>query len=199
MERDRVSIAVWRQNEPIALELAVIDSAIDGFALQGDVVVASNPMRVSYDIAVTEAWETTNVSIEVKPGLGPTRRIELRSSAMRRWSVHRSTESEWSSLPELDGLIDIDLGCTPATNLLPIRRLNLAIGESMNTTAVWVTFPSLDIAPLPQRYTRLGDREYLYESFLSGFRANLIVDAFGVVDRYSDIWIRLKHETERVL
>ena len=189
----RVSTAIWKQSGPSAFEFATIDRTDGGHLLAGDIVVGDNndALAIAYSIIVNSLWETANVQITTKEGTEAERRIELLPDSDRRWSARRSNDGDWSRLPEYDGLIDIDLGCTPATNLLPIRRFNLAIGESAETTAVWVMFPSLELEPLAQRYTRLSEREYLYESFLSGFKANLRVDEFGVVDRYSDIWTRL--------
>ena len=53
----------------------------------------------------------------------------------RRW---------WSAGAELvafRGCDDVDLGITPVTNTLPIRRLHLAIGETRAVTAAWLQFP----------------------------------------------------------
>jgi hypothetical protein len=188
----RVSTAIWKQSEPKAFEFATIDQTGAGFVLNGDVVVGdnNNELAITYRIAVDRSWETRDVAISTKSGRAPERRLGLRSNSDRRWSIQRAG-GEWTEAPEFDGLIDIDLGCTPATNLLPIRRFDLAIGESAETTAVWVTFPMLDMLRLPQKYTRLDERLYCYESFLNGFTAELHVDDFGVVDRYSDIWTRL--------
>ena len=52
----------------------------------------------------------------------------------------------------------MDLSATPSTNTLPIRRLALDVGASREVRAAWIRFPSCEIAPLPQRYTRLADR-----------------------------------------
>ena len=93
-------------------------------------------------------------------------------------------------LKEFEGLVDVDLQVTPATNTLPIRRLQLGVGESAETDALWVRFPELALERLPQRYTRTGEFRYTYESRGGAFRAELEVDAQGLVVRYGDIWKR---------
>ncbi|HSK19551.1 MAG TPA: putative glycolipid-binding domain-containing protein, partial [Longimicrobiales bacterium] len=90
-----------------------------------------------------------------------------------------------------DGLTDIDLAFTPATNTLPIRRLGLKTGEAAATDAVWVRFPELTIERLPQRYAHIEDHTYRYESRGGSFTADLIVDGQGVVITYGDIWERV--------
>ena len=89
------------------------------------------------------------------------------------------------------GCKDIDLGITPSTNMLPIRRFNLDTGESKDLTAVWVRFPDLSVSPLAQRYTCIDTGTYLYQSIHSGYQARIIVDADGAVIEYPDAWKRL--------
>ena len=84
-------------------------------------------------------------------------------------------------------LVDVDLGVTPATNTLSIRRLGLVSGESREVTAVWVKFPELILERLPQRYTRLSERHYRYES--EDFIAEIETDEVGLVKHYSDGWV----------
>lgn len=92
--------------------------------------------------------------------------------------------------PDLRGCLDVDLGCSPSTNTLPIRRLNLAIGESAEVTAAWVRFPDLSVQPLRQRYTRFASDRYRYESLESDFTADLTVDDLGLVVDYPGGWRR---------
>ena len=59
---------------------------------------------------------------------GTTRRMHL-ACARARWRL------DGRELPDLLGTVDLDLGSTPVTNLLPIRRLRLRIGERRELTA----------------------------------------------------------------
>lgn len=71
----------------------------------------------------------------------------------------------------MNGAIDIDLGWSPSTNTLPIKRLNLEIGQSSGELiAAWVRFPELTLQPLPQEHIRLAERQYRYSSRGSAFR-----------------------------
>src|SRR5205085_597994 len=91
-------------------------------------------------------------------------------------------------LAELRGFLDVDLGITPATNTLPIRRLGLAVGERRDIVAAWVRFPELAITPLAQRYTRLAPARFRYESHNGRFVADLDVDDLGLVRLYGNGW-----------
>jgi len=94
-------------------------------------------------------------------------------------------------IPAVAGCLDVDLAFTPATNILPLRRLGLAVGESREMTAAWVRFPDLSVEPLAQRYTRLDERRVRYESRGGSFTADLEVDELGLVVRYPPLWERV--------
>jgi hypothetical protein len=87
----------------------------------------------------------------------------------------------------LKGCTDIDLGCSPSTNTLPIRRLRLGIGASSTIQAAWVRFPALVVVKAAQTYTRLDEFTYRYES--GDFSAELTADEDGLVASYAD-WQR---------
>jgi hypothetical protein len=59
----------------------------------------------------------------------------------------------------LEPALDVDLGFSPLTNTLPIRRLGLlgaAPGTSSTITAAWVLVPALTVVAARQTYTVLG-------------------------------------------
>jgi hypothetical protein len=91
-------------------------------------------------------------------------------------------------VPAVAGCIDIDLGFSPSTNLLPIRRLSLAVGVSAAVNAAWLPFPSLVFEVLPQVYRRAGQRTYRYESGGGAFVRVLEVNATGFVTTYPGLW-----------
>jgi hypothetical protein len=141
------------------------------------------PFDVRYQVFCHENWATTEVVVTALTGTR-LREIELVREG-ERWLV------DAAETPELRGSTDIDLGFTPATNTLPIRRLGLKVGESSEIRTAWVRFPELTAEPFPQRYTRLPGRRYLYESLTSDFKAELEVDEFGLVVDYRGVWERV--------
>src|SRR5262249_16015517 len=84
---------------------------------------AGEPCRLDYRVVCDHAWRTLSGSVA---GWWGDRAIgvEVRCDAERRWSLN--------DVPCLAvaGCLDIDLGFTPATNLLPIRRLGLPLPPS---------------------------------------------------------------------
>ncbi len=173
---------VWRRQDRATMEFFTLSQVTDGWRLSGTVVAvdAGRPLLISYAVACDADWRTQLVDLSVNDGDD------------YRWMSLRSTESGvWLAnelpVPGVDGCVDIDLGVTPATNTLPIRRLNLAVGEGADAIATWVVFPSLEIRPLSQRYTRIGEHRYRYESN-TGFSTELDVDEHCIVMSYPGGW-----------
>jgi hypothetical protein len=112
------------------------------------------------------------------------REIELSVSldVGERWHLNGT------ACPAVSGCVDIDLGFSPATNLLPIRRLALDIGKEAEVRAAWLPFPSLAFEVLPQVYRRTGETTYRYESGGGTFVRELQVNAAGFVTSYPGLW-----------
>jgi uncharacterized protein len=80
------------------------------------------------------------------------------------------------------------LNFSPSTNLLPIRRLGLALGQEAEVKAAWLRFPSFTLEPLVQRYRRIDAAAYRYESAGGRFVSELRVNAAGFVIDYPSAW-----------
>ena len=174
---------LWRRLDLPGAEYCSLGRHADGWALAGTVLVAldGHPLRAHYQVLCDDAWATRAVSVEARTG-ATERSLQLGVDEHHRW---------WSAgaeLVALRGCLDVDLGITPATNTLPIRRLGLPVGASRDIVAAWVGFPDLAIEALPQRYTRLGEHRYRYESTNGGRAYALEVDGLGLVRRYEDGW-----------
>jgi hypothetical protein len=82
------------------------------------------------------------------------------------------------------------IGFTPATNTLPIRRLDLAVGETRPVRSAWLRFPELRLEPLEQTCTRETAQSFRYrgDRRRRTFEARLDTDAFGRVLMYEGFW-----------
>lgn len=145
-------------------------------------VVEEKPARIDYQVLFDRQGLTQSVNVDEIGGPGE-QHLQLVVDEHRTWF--------WNGkeLPECSGFSDVDLGFSPVTNTLPIRRLNLQPGESQTISAAWVRFPEFDVIPFPQRYTRMGNNRYRFESLLSDFKAELVVDERGLVHQYGQYWV----------
>ena len=88
----------------------------------------------------------------------------------------------------LGGLLDVDLGFTPASNTSALRRLNLRTAQSALCEAVWLDTEDWQVKRLSQQYTRIGPHAYDYFSPLHGYRATLTVTDDALVSEYPGLW-----------
>jgi hypothetical protein len=163
-----------------ACQLLQLDSSwhLTGVALFS---YQEQPCRLDYRIVCDSGWRTQ--SGKVVGWLDETEvHIELAVDRNCHWQINGEAR------PEVSGCTDLDLNFSPSTNLLPIRRLKLAIGQSAEIRAAWLRFPSFELEPLPQIYRRLDESTYHYQSGGGQFVADLQVNATGFVTNYPGIW-----------
>lgn len=179
-----VRAVLWRALRTPGTEYCALWEEEQGWSLQGTAVLsAEEPLtEVRYRVSSDPSWRTRQV--EVVLSADHEQRVDLVADGDGHWTT------EGRELVEVRGSVDVDLGFSPSTNTLPMRRLGLAVGESAEVRAAWVRFPEMTVEPLPQRYTRIGPERYLYESLASDFRAELEVDDLGLVVRYPGGWER---------
>ena len=169
----------WRRSDEVETdEHATITVRDTGLSLVGTVLGAEAgiPLRVEYRVMTDGAGMTAAAHVR-----------DLRGFEQRALTLERTPKGVWSvnGKPDrsLRGCTDVDLGCSPSTNTLPIRRLRLQIGGSKTIQAAWVRFPELTVTKAAQKYTRLDEFTYRYES--GGFSADLVVDDDGLVASYA--------------
>jgi uncharacterized protein len=189
---------LWQRIDSPGSEWCTLEQEPEGWRLRGIVLaaVATEPVLVQYAVVLASDWSTRAVEIVMHSGdASQPRDLRLTVDPEQRWQIEREPSLD-PAMPQddpmaLHGLTDVDLGITPATNTLPIRRLDPAIGEAVAVTAAWVRFPELTIEPLPQRYIRLADRRYRYESAGGAFVTEIEVDDLGLVTKYERGWKRI--------
>lgn len=143
-------------------------------------VFEAKACRLDYVVACDVAWRT--VAAQVNGWVGEAAvDVAITVDTHGRWWMNDAER------PAVDGCVDVDLNFSPSTNLLPIRRLRLEVGQAAEVRAAWLRFPSFALEPFDQTYRRLGPAAYRYES-ASGFAADLDVDDVGFVTRYGDVW-----------
>lgn len=178
------SLMHWRRIDVPGREKARVRQTVDGWRLTGelDVGVSGLVARIHYTIDCDHEWLTRSAQIEGEAG-GPVR-FALAADGRGKWTC------DGMPLSDLTGALDVDLGFTPATNTLPIRRLALVVGESAPVRSAWLRFPELRLEPLEQTYTRESERTFRYHALVDGepFSARLDTDAFGRVTRYEGLW-----------
>ena len=181
----RQRTVLWRRLDAPGLEACTLEERPPGWTLRGWVttVMAGATTRIDYTVVCDREWRTRRA--EIAPSCdGEGSRMIIEGHPDGRWWEQGARRGA------LDGCTDVDMNVTASTNLLPIRRCSPRLGESVEILAAWVRFPERRIEPLGQRYTRLRDRRYRYESLSSRFVAEFDVDEDGLVVDYPGFRVR---------
>src|SRR5579884_3297644 len=170
---------LWTPQQEAGLEHLHLRQNDEGISVDSVVIGMhqNTPFRAWYEIHVDRDWKVQRCTLRL---LGNSHQeITLQDDSENHW-----TDAAANALPALNGCIDVDISITPFTNTLPIRRLSLNPGQSVDIVVAYIAVPELEVRPAPQRYTCLESSVdgglYRYESLTSGFTRDLRVDAQGL-------------------
>lgn len=181
-----MSEMLWRRLDVPGHDAATFHEVEGGAELRGCAVFQddSGPTALHYMVHCDSEWRTTEGIVEGWSGARPVR-LRLARSPAGAWTVNDA------ACPAVAGCIDLDLNFTPATNLLPLRRLSLAVGQVAEVRSAWLEWPAGILTPLVQRYTRRSATEYDYQAHLPNatrFVTVLLVGSGGWVLDYGGLW-----------
>ena len=175
---------LWRRVDTVGLEAARVYGDDDGWYLDGSAIFLHErkPCRLEYLIECDTEWRTTGATIDGWVG-----------DEVIAHEILVSEGGEWylddEEIEGVHGCVDMDLNFSPITNVLPLRRLDLQIGESKSVTAAWLRFPLFELQRLDQTYTRLDESTIKYESRGGEFARDLKINDDGLVLDYPGYWI----------
>jgi hypothetical protein len=159
------------------LDEATRDWQVDGTAVFRD---QAGPAVLAYHVEGDAGWRTREAWVHGWIGEQPIDIVILRTG--ESWHL------DGVAVSGLERCIDLDLGFTPATNVIPIRRLALEVGQAVDVPAAWLDVATGAFKPLEQRYERRGETVYWYEAPAFCYAAELDVAPTGFVRRYPGLW-----------
>jgi len=190
----------WQRVDSTGIEHVLFDDR-SGLYARGT-IVGTDPLTYSgsYELRADQKWASARLTVNVE-GAGWLRSLKLERAA-GRWHATAGEQGdldaalmhEGHTRAQLPGVenpdrlataLDVDLGYSPLTNTLPIRRLGLraaATGTQQTVAVAWVLVPSLVVVPAQQTYTVVGLGTIRYSS--GDFSAELTVDGDGFVTHY---------------
>ena len=182
---------IWRRLDEPGTDLCRIMRCDGAWHLLGCVtgLHGGAPCHINYRVTCDADWLTQDVRIA---GWADRRRVDL--------VIRRDDGGGWTCneqpVPSIEGTADIDLGFTPATNTVAVRRIDPAMGVSIETTAAWLDDSDWTLKPLRQIYRRVTKERFEYESPSNNFKAVLILDDAGLVRDYPTLWAALDRRSE---
>lgn len=136
---------------------------------------------LDYVVRCDDEWQTLSADIA---GTHNDRDIQLVMECINgRWVLNGQDQ------PQAKGAVDVDLAFTPATNLMPLRRLRQGPQVTIETRAAWLTYPDCRLRPLDQTYANGSSSEIVsYSASQSGYSTQLCVDRSGFITLYPGLW-----------
>ncbi|ARP67634.1 hypothetical protein A9K65_008225 [Mesorhizobium sp. WSM1497] len=176
---------LWHRLDVEGHDACLLAQTDGGHSLKGQAIFIQDgkPCCLAYGVDCDAGWHTRAALVE---GFLGTRQLH--------YAIERDFNGQWTLNGEVqqgvDGLVDVDLGFTPASNLLAIRRYGLGIGEASPAPAAYLTFPELRLVRLDQTYRRLDTVRYAYAAPVFGYDETLNVSPHGFVVDYPGLWRR---------
>lgn len=174
-----LAMAHWRRLDGEGTDRCTLARADHGWLLTGQAHWQERRATASllYTVRCDPDWTTRSVDITGERA-GATVNLRILSGPAG-WTMNGAAQ------PEAAGCTDIDLSFTPATNLLPLRRLPEG-EEALPVHAAWLV-PDLDrLTRLEQCYAPQADGTISYAS--PSCAATLEVHPSGFVTRYPGLW-----------
>jgi uncharacterized protein len=186
MEAD-VLMALWQRLDTPGHDACVVHRAAGGWRLSGTAVFldGARPCQLGYRVDCDERWNSLSATVS---GWAGRDRIDVTIEAL----AHGAWALNGAEQPLARGCVDVDLGFTPATNLIVIRRLDLQTEAIVPAPAAWMPFPELHLQRLEQTYRRIGIRQYDYQAPDVPYEAVLSVDESGLIVDYPGLWRRVE-------
>lgn len=138
----------------------------------------------TYTLVCDDNWQTSSFIVDEHH---TNRHLELYNKGNGQWEDGNKNE-----LKDVAGCVDIDFRATPFSNTLPIRRLNLSVGESATINVAYINAPDLAISREQQIYTRLSGDTWKFEQPGANFQATITVDDEGFVIHYPGLFYRIQ-------
>lgn len=166
--------ARWRTWDHQHTEALTLRWENEGWTATGDV----GREAVTYVIRLSAIWEVRQFLLFRdldQPDLW------LGTDGAGRWG-----EVNGAHRPELDGVTDLELPCTPFPHTVPLRRLGLDVGESADLRVATVDVETLGVVPIRRRYERLGPHRYTLHAL--GSTAHTDVDGGTTTATDASTW-----------
>ncbi|GAA1030671.1 putative glycolipid-binding domain-containing protein [Virgisporangium ochraceum] len=175
---------MWTRTDTAGAEHVVFDDRRGLTAHGVQLAVDPVPYTCRYELYTDESWATAQFTATTE-GAGWLRTVRMERAA-GRWRVTTAEQGQLDAHQpgiedpdRLEGVLDIDLGGSPLTNTLPLKRSGM---EDIRVVTAWVLPPSLAVVRAEQTYTVLSKERVRYAS--DGFETDIELDEHGYVRDY---------------
>lgn len=185
----------WAGVQDWRAEVASVRLTGSGLSARGTQLGSSPfPYRLEYELEALNDWMTDRLSVTVET---PTSRrsVDLTHDGAGTWhcTAHLDGVDDLpppGGAPEsVQGALDCDLGFSPLTNLMPVRRARVHTSPGgSDFVMAWISVPDLRLVRSEQRYEHVssGPTQAVvrYVGRHRGFTGELTLDSDGFVVSY---------------
>jgi uncharacterized protein len=196
-------LVIWRGLDGARWEAALFEMTRNGVTARGtQIAVDPVPYQLDYRLEAPDNFVTRLLDVRVR-GAGWSRSLVLRHDGHGQWDWESEKQGEVKLDPpggdpelasQLIDAVDCDLGLSPVTNLMPIRRHGLNVDDgTADIVVAWVSVPDLKLYSYDQRYEsihRSGEGSlvrFIDRGLSEGFVADLELDADGLIEVYPEL------------
>ncbi|MCI0466822.1 MAG: putative glycolipid-binding domain-containing protein [Beijerinckiaceae bacterium] len=173
--------AFWRRLDAPGRDAARVSKSATGYELLGQAVLLDSrgPTALRYTLDLAPDWSTRQGHAT---GFSSERVIDNR---IIRTPAGWKVDGKEFGMAEV---VDLDLGFTPATNMLQLNRVRLSVGDTVNLDVAWLDAGEEVLVRLLQKYRRTSTFDCDYSSPALDYRATIVLARTGFAAVYPDLW-----------
>lgn len=179
---------IWQHLEAPGWEHVRVITEHPGWTVFDSILVREHKgkvLRGGYTLVVDKQWRTLELRFMLESEPGSMQGVHLLSEGKGRW-----TDADEQHIPELDGILDVDIQWSPLTNSLPLNRLAMAEGSDHDIRVAYIALPDLTLQVVDQHYHRQNASTVIFSAPGSSATYPITVDQEGYVAAYPDLFIR---------
>ena len=140
-----IDSVIWRRLDTPGHDSCTLRSVKSGYELDGVAVFLHGKVAacLRYRVTCSPSWKTKEATVT-----GTLGKKEVKVKITR-------SKDHWllNGVPQLEAVecFDVDLSFTPATNILPIKRLSLSTGSEASVKAAWLRLSLIHISEPTRR------------------------------------------------
>ncbi len=142
-------------------------------------------LRGGYTLVVDKEWRTLELRFMLESEPGSMQGIHLLSEGDGRWF-----DADEQHIPELDGILDVDIQWSPLTNTLPLNRIGMETGSHHDIRLAYIALPEPRLQVVEQHYHRPDTSTLELSVPGSNEKYPMTVDEDGYVVHYPELFDR---------
>ncbi|WP_223609342.1 putative glycolipid-binding domain-containing protein [Chryseobacterium sp. OSA05B] len=182
-------VLIWRGINYHSLEYFNLNHKNNLYVVESTIIGSykENLYKVIYELIIDNHWLISEFKIISE--VNSIRHLITGKKIGNQWEINGLIKSDFN------GFEYIDISLTPSTNSLPINNLHLKTNHPKEISVIYIDVLNHQIKTTYQRYTKVNDCHYFYENIENDFKADLLIDEKGWVQKYPGLFEKVADQT----